>query len=153
MMKKFLFLFVTSLFLLGCNNDDAPETTQGPMEFEVLFQSALTGDEITPSPYGYVVTSLDELYSMNNLFIDGLYQTDVFSDTDFGNYYLLYVLDRYKPDSSYYIEVNSVYENTNNVDINITSDSTDGVAFQQPMQPFTVVKIPKTNKPINFIFN
>ena len=114
MMKKFLFLFVTSLFLLGCNNDDASETTQGPMEFEVLFQSALTGDEITPSPYGYVVTSLDELYSMNNLFIDGLYQTDVFSDTDFGNYYLLYVLDRYKPDSSYYIEVNSVYENTNN---------------------------------------
>lgn len=152
-MKRLLFLFISCLFLLGCSDDDAPETVQGPMEFEVLFQSALTGDETTPSPYGYVVKSLEELYDMNDLFIDGFDQTDIFSDTDFDNYYLLYVLDRYKPDSSYYIEVNSVYENANFIDVNITSDSTDGVAFYQPMQPFTVVKIPKTNKPINFVFN
>jgi len=152
-MKKLVFLFVSSLFILSCTNDDTAETAQDPMEFEVLFQSALTGDQLTPSPYGYVVTSLEDLYDMNNLFIQGVYQTDIFSETDFDTYYLLYVLDRYKPDSSYYIEVNSVYENSNNVDVNITSDSTDGIAFQQPMQPFTVVKIPKTSKPINFIFN
>lgn len=152
-MKKLLFLFVSCLFFLSCSNDDTPEATQEPMEFEVLFQSALTGDEITPSPYVYVVTTLEELHEMNNLFIEGVHSTDIFSENDFNNYYLLYVLDEYKPDSSYFIEVNSVYENVNSVDVSITSDSTDGFAFHQPMQPFTIVRIPKSNKSINFNFN
>lgn len=152
-MKKLLLLFVTSLFIFSCSNDDTPETTQGPMKFEVLFQSALTGDEITPSPHGYVVTSLEELYEMNNLFIDGFYQANIFSDTDFDNYYLLYVLDKYKPDSSHYIKVNAVYENENSVDVNVISYSVDEPAATVPIQPFTVVKIQKTNKSINFNFD
>nr|WP_297306742.1 hypothetical protein [uncultured Flavobacterium sp.] len=152
-MKKLLFLFVTSLFLLSCNDDNSTETTQGSMDFEVLFQSSLSSALNLYTPQGNVVMSLEELNEMHNTMLEELYSPELFIDTDFSTNYLLIVFDKVQPDTNYYIKVESIYENANSVDVFVVSFFVDGVAATVPVEPFTVVRIPKTNKPINFIFN
>ena len=152
-MKKLLFLFVTSLFILSCSNDDTTEATQEPMEFEVLLKNSFASTPITPSPHGVVIKNqneLDELYAMISaeFFTNGF-----FPENDFSTHYILYMIDGPKPDSSYSLNVSTIYENANSIDVNAISSSVDEPAATVPMQPFTIVRIPKTVKPVNFNFN
>jgi hypothetical protein len=79
------------------------------------------------------------------------YLLDTFTETnvDFNNYTVLAVFDTIKPDCGYYITVSNVMENTDNVTVEIVKGYTV-CALLTEAQPFHIVKIPKTTKPIMF---
>lgn len=153
-MRKIIILVIAGLGILGCSDDNSPEITQEENEiaFEIIQQGEFQNTINFSEPQTSVITNQIELEQMKvemvNQFGDRFFYED-----DFSTYYLLYIVDIQQPDNRYSITIESIYENTNSVTVNASSIFTDGISLDTVINPFIIVKIPKTNKPINFVFN
>nr|WP_297310122.1 protease complex subunit PrcB family protein [uncultured Flavobacterium sp.] len=153
-MKKIIILAIASLGILGCNDDNSPETTQVENEiaFEIIQQGEFQNTINFSEPQTSVITNQIELEQMKAEMVNQFGDIFLYED-DFSTHYLLYIVDIQQPDNRYSITIESIYENTNSVTVNVSSVFTDGISLDTVINPFIIVKIPKTNKPINFVFN
>nr|WP_297310124.1 hypothetical protein [uncultured Flavobacterium sp.] len=152
-MKKIIILAIASLGILGCSNDNSPETTQGEIDFEVIVESGSLGNSTSSTPQGNIIMNLESWNQVKNELLISEYIDLSTIEVDFNINFVLYVVDKLRPDSSHYIKIENVYEDVNSINVYVVSFSINETASTQPIRPFTIVKIPKTNKPINFVFN
>lgn len=70
---------------------------------------------------------------------------------DFDNYQLLVAFDQIRGTGGYSIEINNITENANTIEASINITSPGPVATMVMTQPFHIVKIPKSTKPVVFL--
>jgi hypothetical protein len=77
--------------------------------------------------------------------------TSNFTETniDFNNFQLLVSIDGTRPNTGYSIDISNVIENTTNITATV-SILNSGNGFTVLTQPFHIVKIPKSPKPVVF---
>lgn len=144
---KNLFYLVLSLFVLtGCSNDDN-DVIVNDVQFSTVGKNTLHGGENIPQS-NFVFNNetdwnnfLTQVNTINN--VSGTFNE---TDIDFSAFTVIAVVDEIKTSGSE-INIINVMENTNNIQIakELTMFATTVIS-----QPFHIIKIPKTNKPIIF---
>ncbi len=150
---KTLFISLSLLLLLNCNNnDDSTPFEPIEIEFSTVGIGLLggNGDEGILESNLVITNSTDWTNLMNQMDSDSVV-TDSFSETDidFDNFLVLAIFLEVKL-SVWYVEINSIIENENSIVVSYSDNGTPQAAITQP---YHIVEIPVTSKPIEFINN
>ncbi|WP_339752008.1 hypothetical protein [uncultured Winogradskyella sp.] len=146
-----LLLLLMLIFVVSCNNDDDnnPEFQPTEIAFTEVGRGSLlgNGDEGISESILLINTDTDWQNLMTQMNINGN-TTAGFSETDidFETYSIIAVFLDVKL-TSWYLEITNIIENETN--ITVTIDEYQPIIFLNSItQPFHIVKIPKTDKPI-----
>lgn len=152
-MKIIVFLFCSAFLTLSCKNDDDNSHFQPT---EITFTEIAKGELSGNGQEGITQSNLvvNNQTSWQNLMaqMDSYSNvSDMFSETsiDFDNYTVIAIFDTIRPHSGYSIQVDSVFEELDQITINYSEQSLSS-GFAVIIQPFHIVKIPISNKPIVF---
>jgi hypothetical protein len=145
---KTLYLTFVLLFTLGsCSDDDNTATPFVPVTINpVLIGKGYSFHDFTP---GNLVISTQADW---DAFLTSMgYVTDTFINTpvDFNLYEVIAILDSMRPDTGYSVNIDSVIENENNITVDF-SVLISNDAFNAEAQPYHIVKIPISPKPVIF---
>ncbi len=149
--KIYFSVFLIAFILFSCNKNSNEEETNS-ITFTEIGKGALYGngaEGITQSNLVITINTdwqnlMNQMNSVNNV-------TDNFTETniDFGTYEIIAVFDIIRPHNNFDITITDVIENTNNIVITISETSNDN-GYTIMNQPFHIIKIPFSNKPIIF---
>lgn len=153
-MKNKIYLFILIVFsLLSCSNNDDEPFTPISINFDVIGTGMVSAPVSTDiSPGNYVIINqndwLELLNKMNSINSD---QTSSFTTTEinFQTHIIIAVFDEIRGNPGYLINVDSVIENQNNITINVVNSNPGSIASVM-RQPFEIVRIPISSKPILF---
>lgn len=144
-------ILILSIFLAtSCSSDDDGTTTQStPITFTEIGKGALFGNGTEGISQSNIVIDntndwqnlMTQMNSFNNV-------TNEFSETniDFNTYTVIGIFLEVKP-SGWEVEISNIEENTTDILVSKTETETINSVITQP---FHIVKIPITNKPIEF---
>lgn len=143
-------LILLVLFFLGCkkeSNEPVLPKQTGPVSFNSIKRGTMNGSEgIAESnlvinnnaDWQNLISQMDSQSNISSTFSE--------TDIDFNEYTIIAVF--YEVKNSYWlIEVTAINENEENLSVTIEDTPTTGSAISQP---FHIVKIDKTTKPILF---
>jgi hypothetical protein len=155
-----LFLFLVSFSILGCNNDDE----QIPTPYPVTITSTLIGKGDLNGSEGVLEqnTVINNEINWNNLKnqidaqyiaigLGNYYTGNNFEETtiDFDNFTVIAIFDQIYGNGGHSIDIADITENENNIIVTVENLQTGNV-LSVITQPYHIVKIPKTTKPIVF---
>ena len=144
-------ILILSIFLAtSCSNDDNNQTAQStPLNFTEIGKGALYGNGSEGIVESNMVIDnttdwqnlMSQMNSVNNV-------TDEFSETniDFNTYIVIAIFLEVKP-NGWQVEISSIIENVSSIVVSTVEAEGINLAVTQP---FYIVKIPVTNKPIEF---
>lgn len=144
-------ILILSIFLAtSCSSDDASQTAQStPITFTEIGKGAIFGNGTEGIAQSNIVIDnttdwqnlMTQMDSFNNI-------TNEFSETniDFNIYTVIAIFLEVKP-SGWEVEISNIEENNTNIMVSKTETEADNSVITQP---FHIVKIPITNKPIEF---
>ena len=144
---KTLILSMILFITLSCNETEETNSFSPQTITPVLIGKGTQSGNAVQSNL-VISNQTDWLSLMNSLTTSN---TNNFSETniDFNNFQLLVSIDGSKPDTGYSINITNVIENETNITATITSVNSGG-GFTVISQPFHIVKIPKSTKPVIF---
>ena len=151
-MKTIIFSFVL-LFTLSCttndDNDDSEPQTITPV---LIAKDNLYGNGAERISQQNVVVSNQTAWTqlMNSMNANNN-QTNNFTTTtiDFNKFQIIAVFDNIKTAGGYSVDITTVVENQNDIVVTIKHLSNGGIITVMT-QPFHIVKIPRTTKPVIF---
>ncbi len=145
-------ILILSVFLAtSCSNDDDNNVTaqSTPIAFTEIGKGALFGNGSEGIVESNMVIDnttdwqnlMSQMNSVNNV-------TDEFSETniDFNTYIVIAIFLEVKP-NGWQVEISSIIENVSSIVVSTVEAEGINLAVTQP---FYIVKIPVTNKPIEF---
>lgn len=144
---KTLILSTFFFLAISCNNSDDSNSFVPQTITPVLIGKGVHSGSALQS--NLVITNqTDWLQLMNSLTSAN---TSNFTETniDFNNFQLLVSIDGTRPNTGYSIDISNVIENTTNITATV-SILNSGNGFTVLTQPFHIVKIPKSSKPVVF---
>ena len=151
-MKTIIFSLVL-LFTLSCttndDNDDSEPQTITPV---LIAKDNLYGNGAERISQQNVVVSNQTAWTqlMNSMNANNN-QTNNFTTTtiDFNKFQIIAVFDNIKTAGGYSVDITTVVENQNDIVVTIKHLSNGGITTVMT-QPFHIVKIPRTTKPVIF---
>lgn len=144
-------ILILSIFLAtSCSSDEDNQTAQStPINFTEIGKGALFGNGSEGIVQSNMVIDntvdwqnlMNQMNSVNNI-------TDEFSETniDFSTYIVIAIFLEVKP-NGWQVTISNIVENVSNIIVSTTE--TEGINLVVT-QPFYIVKIPITSKPIVF---
>jgi len=150
MKTKNILLVLGIVFLCGCNDDEISTQTKikpTAINFTEIGRGVLFGNGQEGIPSSNVVITNNTLWQNLISQMDAVNEvSDSFTEIDinFNQFTVFAIFLEVKPNGSE-VEIQNVIENENS--INITKEETE-LAITVITQPFHIIKIPKTNKPI-----
>jgi hypothetical protein len=140
--------FIVSLVLLSIvsctsNDDDFEPQTITPI---LIGEGTNSGTAVKSN---LVITNQADWTQLMNLLTPSNTNNFTQKNIDFTKFDLLVSIDGVRPSTGYSISISKVVENRSNVTATITS-TFGGSGYTIFSQPFYIVKIPKSNKPIVF---
>ena len=150
-MKSLLILFAGIILLIpACERQ---ENTGKEIEFCLIGQGDLTGNGAENIPKGNFVISqsaswtewLEKMNTVNRV-SDQFTETDI----DFSRYVLLACFDEIKTTGGYKREITRIIETEDEIEVYVKTNFPGYAAPAVMTQPFIIVKIEKTPKPIVF---
>lgn len=149
-MKKVIINVFLILFLTGC--EDCEFMAQN-INSVLIGADSLYGDGAENIlPGNYVITNQtgwNTLLTQMNSVNPNTTQSFISTNIDFSNYQIIAVFDIIRPNSGRTINITEIIENENSISITVVAVGPGG-ATSVITQPFQIVKIPKSNKPIVF---
>lgn len=144
-------IFILSIFLAtSCSSDDNNQTSQStPITFTEIGKGALFGNgSENISQSNLVINNQTDWQNLMNQMNSANNVTNEFSETniDFSAYIIIAIFLEVKG-NGWEVEVSSIEENTSNILVSKTETEAINSVITQP---FHIVKIPVTNKPIEF---
>jgi hypothetical protein len=148
---KTLILILSVFLATSCSNDDDNNVTaqSTPIAFTEIGKGALFGNGSEGIVESNMVIDnttdwqnlMSQMNSVNNV-------TDEFSETniDFNTYIVIAIFLEVKP-NGWQVEISSIIENVSSIVVSTVEAEGINLAVTQP---FYIVKIPVTNKPIEF---
>ena len=152
-MKKAI-LFFLILIMASCNSDKDVQNSVQTISPTLIGSGTLYGsgsENIVQQ--NTVITNQADWNALIN-------QMDLVNNTssgfseiniDFENYQLLVAIDQVRVTGGYSIAINNVTENANTIEATINIASPGEMATMVITQPFYIVKIPKSTKPVAFL--
>ncbi|GGD20970.1 protease complex subunit PrcB family protein [Flavobacterium orientale] len=151
--KNLILIFAAIFSFLSCSNNDDEPFTPVNIEYELIGIGMLRGagsEDILPG--NYVINSqVDWLELLNKMNSFDSNTTNEFTTTNinFQTHIVIAVFDELRGNPGWLIEIASIIENENNVVIDVINLNPGSI--QSAMrQPYQIVRIPITNKPILF---
>lgn len=147
------FIFMAYSTLLSCNNNDYEPFTPVNIEFEVIGSGNLVAPvSVDILPGNYVINNesdwIELLNKMNSVNSD---TTSSFTTTNinFQTHIIIAVFDELRGNPGWIIEIESIIENENNIVVDVINLNPGSIQSSM-RQPYQIVRIPITNKPIVF---
>ncbi len=150
---KTLFLTLLALLTLNSCDDNEENTSFTPVTITpiLISKNYLSGGENIPqqntvisnqTDWNNLITQMNSINNVSNNF------TEI--NIDFTIYNIVLVLDQVRPNTSYEINIDSIIENEENITIDFTTTGDPMTGFNALRQPFHIVKIPRSPKPVIF---
>lgn len=144
---RILITILSLLFIASCSNDDTFEPKE--MEFTNISRGVLSGnghEEITQSnliiknitDWQNLISKMDSYNEVSNNFTE--------TSIDFENYFIIAIFSEIKP-TICGVEIKNITENENNILVFSEKTESDATTVSQP---YHIIKIPKTDKTIEF---
>ena len=147
---KTLILIISIFIITSCSDDDDKSTTQNTsISFTEIGKSNLTGNGAEGiSQSNMVITNSGDWQNLMTQMNSVNMVTNEFSDTnvDFSSYTVIAVFLEVKT-SGWQVEISDIIENEKNI---VVSKKEEEGINSVITQPFHIVKIPVTSKPIIF---
>ena len=146
-MKTFFLIFTLFISLTSCSDDNTPTPFQPVTITPVLIGKGYTLD-ITITPDNLVISNQTQ---WNAFLISMGYVTDNFINTniDFNTEKVIAIVDSPRGSTAFSVNIDTVVENEDNITVDFSLlNSGDG--FTTMIQPFHIVKIPISPKPVIF---
>jgi hypothetical protein len=151
---KIILVFIIAVFSFSsCSNNDDALFTPVNIEFEVIGSGMIRGagsEEILPGNY-VISNQNDWLELLNKMNSFDTNTTNEFTTTtiNFQTHIIIAVFDELRGNPGWLIEIESIVENENNIVVDVINLNPGSI--QSAMrQPYQIVRIPITNKPIVF---
>jgi hypothetical protein len=153
-MTKFTLLIFTSLFAFGCSTPN-DSSNMADVESELIAKGDLSGigTEDISNQYFSITNQIEwenfiSQIDVTNEVSSGFSEQNI----DFSEYVVIAVIDQVRNTSGYSIalEISTNYEKIF-IESNLSSPSLDGVVATVISQPYHIVKIAKTNLPIDIL--
>jgi hypothetical protein len=150
-LKKLILIFVVYSSLLSCDNNDDEPFTPVNIEFEVIGSGNLTSMEEIPPGNNVINNQNDWNILINNMNSINSDTTASFTTTtiNFQTHIIIAVFDEIRGNPGWLIEIDSIIENENNIVVDVINLN-PGSIQSSIRQPYQIVRIPITNKPIIF---
>ena len=145
-MKTLFFTFLLLFTFSSCSDDNAATPFEPVAINPVLIGKGYSFHDFTP---GNLVISTQADW---DAFLTSMgYVTDTFINTpvDFNLYEVIAILDSMRPDTGYSINIDTIIENENDITVDF-SVLISNDAFNAEVQPYHIVKIPRSSKPVIF---
>ena len=146
-MKTLYLTFVLLFTFSGCSDDENAATPFEPLTITpVLIGKGFNSSNIAP---GNLVISNQA--DWDAFLISMGYYSSFFINTpvDFSLYEVIAIVDSMRPDTGHSVNIDSVTENENDITVDFSVlNSGDGYTVMG--QPFHIVKIPRSPKPVIF---
>ena len=152
-LKKMTLIFIIYSTLLSCSNNDDEPFTPVNIEFEVIGSGNLLGavaEEILPGNY-IINNQNDWLVLLNKMNSLDTNTTNDFStiNINFQTHIIIAVFDEVRMNNGFLINIENITENQDNLTVDVVQ-SNPGSIQSVITQPYQIVRIPITNKPIVF---
>ncbi|MCY0978120.1 protease complex subunit PrcB family protein [Chryseobacterium wangxinyae] len=150
-MKNYLLLLFCSVFFIlnSCRDQEENTESKTPVTVQLIGKGDLVGNNI-PQQNTVITTSaqwntlLNNLDASNNI-SGGFTETNV----DFNQFMIIATFDQVFPNGGHSIDIIAVDENPQNIIVDVEKLLTGNVTAVVT-QPYHIVKIPKSTKPIIF---
>ena len=145
---KTLYLTFVLLFTLGsCSDDDNTATPFVPVTINpVLIGKGFKFSEVTQ---GNSVISSQAVWDAFLISMGNDSSSFINTDVDFSLYQIIAVVDIERPDTGHSVNIDTVIENENDITVDF-SVLNSGDGFTVMGQPYHIVKIPRSSKPVIF---
>ncbi len=147
----YVLLFLLTSTLISCNKENIEKQYPNYITPVNLAKGAtnpvLNNDN-------YVIKDSTEWNNFLTMISEGINVNYYFSqlNIDFSQDMVIAIIDVAYPTGGWTVDITSIIETSNNIEVTFTHLNT-GNDTMVSEQPFHIVKIPKSNKPINFIQN
>ena len=150
-MKTLFLTFILLITLNGCSSDNSSDPFVPVTITPVLIGKGFFSSEENLTPSNLVITNqvvwgqfLTQIDLINNY-------SSTFSETniDFNTYQVIAVIDSQRPDTGHSVNIDLITENENDITVNFSLQNS-GSGFTEMIQPYHIVKIPKSPKPVVF---
>lgn len=155
-MKK-ITLLISVVFLLAfsCHEDDKPQTPQTPQSFEVVLiaKDDLPGNGAEKIPKQLlIISNNNDWLALINAMNTTINVSKSFTETsiDFNRFRIIAAFDDIKQNGGHSIDITEVVETDDSIKVKI-ENLKKGDATSVITQPFHIVKITKSEKPVVFI--
>lgn len=150
-MKNYLLLFFCSVFFIlnSCSENEETIESKTPIAVQQIGKGDLVGNNI-PQQNTVITTSaqwttlLTNLDASNNI-SGGFTETNI----DFNQFMIIATFDQVFPNGGHSIDIMTVNENAQNIEVDVEK-LLQGNVTTVVTQPYHIVKIPKSTKPIIF---
>ncbi len=144
---KTLILSMLVLLAISCNKSEETNSFTPQTITPILIGKGIHSGTAVQSNF-VISNQADWLTILNSLTTEN---TNNFTQTniDFNNFEILVSIDGTRPDTGFSINISNVIENSANITATVTSVN-NGSGFTVLSQPFHIVKIPKSTKPVLF---
>jgi hypothetical protein len=150
---KAIILILSMVLATSCSSDNSSENVfeSSVLDFENISRGLILSSHEQNST---IITSLDDWQNLiqnmddvGSFDFNGIVLSDLNVDFSISN--VIAVYDLIRPHTGYEIIIESIMEQENEILVNFISTSGDS-GYHALTQPFHIVKIPITNKPIHF---
>jgi hypothetical protein len=150
-LKKLTLIFVIYSSFLSCSDDDNEPFTPVNIEFEVIGSGNLTGMEDIAPGNNVINNQNDWNILINNMNSINSDTTNFFTtnNINFQTHIIIAVFDEIRTNPGRTIAITNIIENQNSINITVLPVGPGG-AQNVITQPYQIVRIPITNKPIVF---
>ncbi|HZH69099.1 MAG TPA: hypothetical protein VFD80_01435 [Flavobacteriaceae bacterium] len=150
-MKKLAFIPIVLILLLSCSNDDNGTEVFEPQELEIqtVAHAAIHGSIEELLEQNIVITSQSDWEELIDLMNSNNDVSGSFTETDFDIYQTIAVFDKNRSGMGWNITIIEIIEME--TEIALTAEvTTEGSLLNPVRQPFHIVKIPRSDKPVVF---
>ena len=157
-MKKIFLISILSMALINCSSDDSNNESFTPqnIDFETIGQGQIITIINTEEEQNNIVITnesdwnqlVEELFFRMEEFPD-LGAEELPTEIDFNTFQVIVSVDEVRPSLSNWLKITNIIENEENITVTILKEW-DDFGFQALCQPYHIVKIPKSDKPVVF---
>ena len=147
-MRTLFFAIITLITLNSCSESD---NTPSPF-VPVTITPVLIGKGNDISGLTQISLKITNQTDWNTLLSSMNSVSNTFAQTtiDFVNYNIIAIIDDERPCTNFSINIDSITEYENNITVQYSSSGDINNCFNAVVQPYHIVKIPKSSKPVIF---
>ena len=147
-MRTFIYTIFILVLYTSCNDIDDSPTPFTPINITPVLIGK--GNDITGLTQ--ISTRITNQTNWNLLLSSMNSVSNTFTETtiDFVNYDVIAIIDSERPCTNFSININNIVENEDNITVQSSSSGDVNNCFTAIVQPYHIVKIPKSPKPVIF---
>jgi hypothetical protein len=147
-MRTFIYTIFILVLYTSCNDINDSPTPFTPINITPVLIGK--GNDITGLTQ--ISTRITNQTDWNLLLSSMNSVSNTFTETtiDFVNYDVIAIIDSERPCTNFFVNIDTIIENEDNITVQFSRTGDINSCFTSMVQPYHIVKIPKSSKPVIF---